>query len=68
MTRFQGFKTKQEAEQFSRSHGGILCFEERTPKRGKLTNRGREYMDAVIFGGLDKDTYPYCVCWNEHGY
>lgn len=64
MTRFQGFATKEEAKQFVRKHGGFLCWEERTPKRKQLTNRGRDYMDAVVYGGLDKERFPYCVQWN----
>ena len=64
MTQFKGFKTKAEAEQFRKEHGGLLCWEERTAKQKKLTGRGRDYMDAVVYGGLDKETYPYCVQWN----
>lgn len=65
MTRFQGFKTKAEADKFCKEHGGFMCWEERTPKRKQLTQRGKDYMDAVIFGGLDKDRFPYCVQWRE---
>ena len=64
MTQFKGFETKQRAQEFVRKHGGYLTFEERTPKRKQLTSRGREYMMAVNFGGLNKDKYPYCVQWN----
>ena len=64
MTQFKGFETKQEAQAFVKTHGGYLTFEERTPKRKQLTERGREYMMAVEFGGLCKDKYPYCVQWN----
>lgn len=65
MTGFKGFKTKQEAQKFSREHGGYVCWEERTPKLAKLTERGTCYMMAVEYGGLDKAKYPYCVQWNE---
>lgn len=64
MTQFQGFETKQQAQDFIKEHGGRLTFEERTPKRKSLTSRGREYMMAVKLGGLDPETYPFCVQWN----
>lgn len=64
MTQFQGFKTKEQAKKFVKEHGGYLTWEERTPKRKKLTERGREYMMAVHLGGLDSSKYPYCVQWN----
>lgn len=64
MTQFKGFETKEEALKFVKQNGGYLTFEERTPKRKQLTSRGREYMMAVHFGGLDKVKYPYCVQWN----
>ena len=65
MTDFMGFKTKEEAKAFQKEHGGYLTWEETTPKRGKLTKRGEDYMMAVYFGGLDKIKYPYCVQWNH---
>lgn len=64
MTQFRGFQTKEEAKDFQKEHGGYLCWEERTPKRRQLTERGKNYMFAVNLGGLDKDKYPYCVQWN----
>jgi len=64
MTGFKGFKTKAEAEKFRKEHGGIICWEERTPKRKQLTERGKDYMMAVTYGGLDRIKYPYCVQWN----
>lgn len=64
MTQFQGFKTKEQAKKFVKEHGGYLTWEERTPKRKQLTERGREYMMAVHLGGLDSNKYPYCVQWN----
>ena len=63
MTRFMGFKTKEEALAYQKENGGRLCWEERTPKRKLLTSRGTDYMFAVILGGLDKETYPYCLQW-----
>jgi len=63
MTQFKGFETKQEAQTFARQHGGYICWEERTPKTKKLTNRGRYYTMAVTLGGLDQKKYPYCVQW-----
>lgn len=64
MVQFKGFKTKEGAKNFVKKHGGYLTYEERTPKRKQLTNRGKAYMQAVDFGGLDKSKYPYCVQWN----
>ena len=64
MTEFKGFKTKEEAQKFQKEHGGYLCWEERTPKRKQLTERGKNYMYAVNLGGLDNNLYPYCVQWN----
>lgn len=29
MVQFQGFKTKKEAKQFVKEHGGILCYEKK---------------------------------------
>ena len=64
MTQFKGFKTFKDAMNFIKNeHGGFLTWEERTPKRKLLTARGKAYMQAVEFGGLDKETYPYCVQW-----
>lgn len=63
MTGFKGFETKEQAKAFQREHGGYVCWEERTPKRGQLTARGQEYLYAVHLGGLDKEKYPYCVQW-----
>lgn len=64
MVQFKGFETKEEAKAFVRKNGGYLTFEERTPKRKQLTQRGKEYMMAVDFGGLNKEKFPYCVQWN----
>lgn len=64
MVGFQGFETKEQAQTFIKEKGGYLTFEERTPKRKQLTQRGKDYMMAVDFGNLDKDKYPYCVQWN----
>ena len=59
----QGFKTEQEAKEFRLHHGGYLVFEERTPKRHILTNRGKEYAMCVNYGGLNKEMYPFAVTW-----
>lgn len=64
MTQFKGFETREAAEEFIRKNHGFLTFDERTPKRKLLTERGREYWMAVEFGGLDSKKYPYCVQWN----
>ena len=63
MWQVQGFKTKEEAAAFRKEHGGLLCWEERTPKRKQLTRLGKEYMLAAGAVGLDKTKYPYLVEW-----
>lgn len=65
MVQFKGFKTMEEAREFSRKNGGMICWEERTPKRKQLTERGNDYMLAVYLGGLDKEQFPYCVQWRD---
>lgn len=62
MTHFQGFKTKNEAKEYQRDHGGMLCYEKsQAEKRGK---NAEYYRMAVVCGGLSRE-YPYCVQWNE---
>ena len=66
MTHFKGFGTMEEAKAFRKENGrGYICWEERTAKRKNLTERGKDYIMAVNYGGLDKERYPYCVQWNE---
>jgi len=57
----QGFKTYDEAKAFRKKHGGLICWEERTPKRKSLTQRGKEYLMAAGCVGLDTGKYPYLV-------
>lgn len=64
MTQFKGFKTKEEAVKFQKEHGGMLCYDKRTPKTNKPTGVGIDYGFAVHLGGLDSAKYPYCVQWN----
>ena len=64
MTRFQGFETKEQAQDFIKKNGGILTTRVYTPK-GRLQHSYKEYTFAVLFGGLDEKKYPYCVQWNE---
>lgn len=59
---FQGFKTKKEAKDFQKKHGGLLCYEKiDIEPRGRYW---RYYRDAVILGGMSRE-YPYCVQWNR---
>ena len=67
MTEFRGFETEKDARAFCRQHGGYITWEERTPKRRQLTERGRQYRMAVDFGGLNAEKYPYCVQWTAKG-
>lgn len=62
MWQYQGFKTKDDAVKFRSDNGGYLTFEERTPQRKILTNRGKEYLMCVD-AGLNKELYPYAVVW-----
>ena len=64
MVQFQGFATREEAEKFKKEHGGLLCWDKRTPKTNKPTGVGVDYGYAVHLGGLDPRKYPYCVQWN----
>ncbi len=57
----QGFKTYDEAKAFQKERGGMICWEERTPKRKALTRRGKEYRLAAGWVGLDTEKYPYLV-------
>ena len=64
MTQFKGFATLEEAKKFQKEHGGLLCYDKRTPKTNKPTGVGVDYGYAVHLGGLDAEKYPYCVQWN----
>ena len=57
----QGFKTLEEAQKYQKEHGGLLCWEERTPKRKQLTRRGKEYLLAAGAIGLNTEKFPYLV-------
>lgn len=65
MTRFQGFKTKEEALAYRKEHGGYLCWDKRSKRTGKPIGEGIDYAYAVNLGGLDAETYPYCLQWNN---
>ncbi len=60
MYQFKGFKNKEEAKEFLKSHDGYLCYEKSDiEKRGKLP---QDYRDCVNYGGLSRE-YPYAVLW-----
>lgn len=61
MTKFKGFKTKEEAKAYQKEHGGYLCY--RYNKNGRKSPTARDYDFAVYLGGLDADKYPYCLQW-----
>ena len=63
MTGFKGFRTEEEAKKFKKEHGGQICT--RYTKTGRKSSTHDYYMQAVWFGGLDAEKYPYCVQWNE---
>ena len=61
MTRFQGFKTKAEAKEHQKKHGGMLCYE-----KSDIEPRGKNpqyYRDCVVCGGLSKE-FPYVIRWS----
>lgn len=64
MVHFKGFETKEEAKKFIKENGGLLTTRVLTPS-GKKPMSYRDYQDAVTYGGLDSEKYPYCVQWNE---
>jgi len=61
MWHIQGFETKEEAKDYQRTNGGHICWEERTPKRKQLTERGQEYMIGAQATCMDTVKYPYAV-------
>ena len=61
MWKVQGFATKEEAGKYQKEHGGMICWEERTPKTKKLTRIGKDYMYAAQAVNLDTKKYPYMV-------
>lgn len=63
MWQVEGFESMEKAKKFQKEHGGYLCWEERTPKRKKLTARGRDYMLATQAIGLNREKFPYVVQW-----
>lgn len=61
MWQVHGFRTKEEAKQYQNEHGGMICWEERTPKTRKLTRIGKDYVCAAQAVNLDTEKYPYMV-------
>ena len=61
MTKFKGFKTKEEAKAYQKEHGGYLTY--RYTKSGRKSSSYIDYEYAVHLGGFDADTYPYCLQW-----
>lgn len=63
MTRFQGFKTKEEAKEFMKKRAqqkkarGWLCAEH-GPCRS-------DYRDCVLIGGLNSKEFPFAVIWRN---
>ena len=61
MYHVNGFKTKEDAVAFRQLYGGILLYEDRTPKRKELTEIGKEYMIATQATGINREEFPYVV-------
>ena len=55
------FGTKREAEEYRKENGGYICWEERTPKRKQLTERGREWALAIQACGFPETEAKYIV-------
>lgn len=65
MTEFKGFKTKEEAEKFIKERGnGKLTYYKTNKRTGKPCGVGIDYCNAVWYGGLNQEEYPFCVQWN----
>lgn len=57
MVRFQGFATRQEAQEFKKKNWrGLIC--------GKDGPNRQDWKDCVTFGGLDGEKFPFAVQWN----
>ena len=61
MWRVDGFKTKAEAQKFRDEHGGLVLFEEYTPKRHLPTARCKDWQIATRATGIDVKKYPFVV-------
>lgn len=61
MWRVDGFKTKEEAKQFCKKNGGIVLWEEYTPKRHAPTARCKDWQIATRATGIDTKKYPFVV-------
>lgn len=57
----QGFKTKEEAQKYRDEHGGIVLWEEYTPKLHKPTARCKDWLIATRATGIDVEKYPFVV-------
>ena len=61
MWRVDGFKTKEEAQEFSKKNGGMVLWYKLTPKRGCETDMAKDYRIATQATGIDPEKYPYIV-------
>ena len=61
MWRVDGFKTKAEADEFKKQNGGIVLWEEYTPKLHKPTSRCKDWLIATQATGIDREKYPFVV-------
>lgn len=58
MVHFKGFKTLEEAREFKKKNGkGSIC--------GRIKPNYKIFNECVLYGGLDGNSYPYAVVWNE---
>jgi hypothetical protein len=61
MWRVDGFKTKEEAQKFRDENGGLVLWEEYTPKRHLPTSRCKDWKIATQATGIDRGKYPFIV-------
>lgn len=57
----QGFKTKEEAQEFRKKRGGLVLWEEYTPKLHKPTTRCKDWIIATRATGIDTKEFPFVV-------
>lgn len=57
----KGFKTKNEAKIYQKTHGGEILWEQRSPKTRNLTEKGKDFLLVAGTVGIDTSEFPYLV-------
>lgn len=63
MTKYQGFKSKEEAKQYQKKHGGILVWNDHSKKDGRFIRTGVEYSYVLQISGLKEEDFPCFLLW-----